>query len=174
MLDWLKKKQRVTKQAPDLPPVTSLPPDAEMGAEELRMGVQKMVVFLQFNPAADDEIIEKILLEGGLSSTQATKLIQFVPIAFTRFLYRSSGVKFCPNYVLVDDRMQPLGHHPIAEVTAYSEAWKFCEQAAAKGAGDDYFHSIAARSGGYEAIQKLIQQGADLSGVITSPPIMFT
>ena len=124
-------------------------------------------------PAADDDAIEKILLQNGLTENQAAKLIQFVPIAFTRFLYRNSGVQFWPNYVLVNDKMQPLGQHPIAEVTAYSEAWKFCEAAAGEGKGDDYFHPLAARSGGYHAIVQLIAKGSNLSGIVTSPPMMF-
>ncbi len=169
MFNPFKKKE----SAPELPAVTSLPPDLEMRADQMRAGVEKMVAFLQFMPAADDDAIEQILRQSGLSENQATKLIQFVPIAFTRFLFRDSGVQFAPNYVLVNDKMQPLGQHPIAEVVTYSEAWKFCEEAAAKGKGDDYFHPIAARSGGYGAIKQLVDQGSNLSGMITSPPIMF-
>src|SRR3954464_15747634 len=128
-----------------------------------------MVTFLQANPAADDDDVVRHLTGRGLSEQQATKLIQFVPIAFTRFLYRLRGVQFAPNYVILGPDGQPTAQRPVADEPAYQEAWAHCEDAAAGGSDDDYFVPIAARSGGYRALQELVSKGSNLSGIITSP-----
>jgi hypothetical protein len=99
--------------------------------------------------------------------------VQFTPIAFTRFLFRSSGVKFAPNHVVLEQDGQPVAERPIAEEPSYREAWAHCENAAIRGVSDDYFVAIASRSGGYRPIQDLLARGLNLTGIITGPPILI-
>jgi hypothetical protein len=139
----------------------------------LRKGVDAMVALLFGDPSAGDDAIVGHLTADGLSERQATRIVQFVPIAFTRFLYRSHGIRFAPNYVVLDAQSQPVAQRPIADEPAYREAWNHCVQAHGAGAGEDYFVAIAARSGGYQAIQELIQKGSNLRSVVTGPPCMF-
>jgi hypothetical protein len=136
-----------------------------------RRGVDAMVAFLRAHPAAADEAVAQHLTGSGLSEQQATKLIQFVPIAFTRFLYRASGVRFAPNYVVLGADGQPKAQRPIADEPAFREAWGHCEEAAGW-PGDGYFLPIAARSGGYRALQDLVEKGSDLRDIVTGPPMM--
>jgi hypothetical protein len=139
----------------------------------LRGGIDSMVAFLRVDPTVDDDAIVRHLSGDGLSKDQATKLVQFVPIAFTRFLYRSKGIRFAPNYVVLGPDGQPATQRPVAEEPAFHEAWGHCEQAAASGEGDRYFILIAARSGGYRAIRDLVEKGLDLAGIVTGPPVMM-
>lgn len=132
-----------------------------------------MVAYLQGSPRAVDDAIIRHLMGIGLSEREATKLVQFVPIAFTRFLYRMRGVQFAPTYVVLDQARQPIDERSIANEPAYGEAWTHCETAAAANSDDEYFILVAGRSGGYRALQDLVQKGSDLSRVITSPPFMF-
>lgn len=148
-------------------------PSQLQGDLALRAGVAALVAFLRANPTTEDDAIIGLLTGTGLTGQQATKLVQFVPIAFTRFLFRSSGVQFAPNYVVVGADGQPTAQRPVADEPAFREAWAHCERAAAGGAQDEYFIPVAARSGGYRALQDLIQKGADLAGVATGPPIMM-
>jgi hypothetical protein len=106
----------------------------------------------------------------GATGQQAMKLVQFVPIAFTRFLYRAAGVRFAPSYVVLGPDGQPAAQRPVADQPAFREAWGHCEDAAADGAGDDYFVPIAARSGGYRALKDFVRQGLDLADVGNGPP----
>lgn len=146
---------------------------AQPVALELRAGVDAMVGFLQADPMADDDAIFRHLIENGLSEQQATKLIQFTPIAFTRFLYRDKGVRFAPNYVVLGGDGQPVAQRLIADEPAYREAWSHCEQATSGAATENYFVVVAARSGGYRAIQDLVRQGSDLASVATGPPVLM-
>jgi hypothetical protein len=162
MFNWFRKRREQ--------PIASSPRRIDT---MLRAGVDAMVDFLRADPTADDEAIIRRLTDHGLSAQQATKLVQFAPIAFTRFLYRAEGVQFAPNYVVLGADGQPVAQRPVADEPAYGEAWGHCEDAAAGGAGDEYFIPIASRSGGYRAIQEFVQQGLNLSGVVTGPPVMM-
>jgi len=139
----------------------------------LRAGVDAMVAFLRADSDADDDAIVQHLSANGFSERQAVKLVQFLPIAFTRFLYRAKGIRFAPNYVLLGPNGQPVAERPIADEPAYCEAWNHCVQSASDGADEEYFVRIAARSGGYRAIQELLQKGSDLAMVVTGPPFMM-
>lgn len=167
------------KKKPSPPPVASAsetpakvpqipPPDAR-----LRAGVGQMVEFLTANPQADDEEVATHLKKQGLSEAQATKLIQFVPIAFTRFYLRESGVQFSKYYTLLDAKGQPKSHHLVAEAPAFNEAWQFCEELVAQKRDLEIIHPIAARSGGYQSLVKLQNEGKELNGMITGPPMMW-
>ncbi|WP_157369448.1 hypothetical protein [Zavarzinella formosa] len=162
MLGWFWKKPE--------PKGTPAPSPAEPG---LRGGVESMVSLLRANPAADDESIACLLTGEGFTEQQATKLIQFVPVAFTRFLYRSRGVRFAPEYVVLGADARPVARRPVADEPAYREAWAHCEQAFGDGADDAYFIPIAARSGGYRAIQDLVREGSKLASIATGPPMMM-
>jgi hypothetical protein len=162
MFDWFRKR----KEKSDIP----LSPSTDAA---LRRGVDAMVAFLHAAPTADDEAIVRHVTEQGMTESQATKLVQFVPIAFTRFLYRSAGVRFAPDYVVLGSDGQIAARRMVATEPAFREAWSHCEEAATRAVGDEYFISIAARSGGYRALQDLIRQGSKLAGIMTSPPIMM-
>jgi hypothetical protein len=147
-----------------------LPPPA---GSVLRGGVDAMVAFLRANPTAEDDAIVRHLTGNGLAEQQAAKLVQFVPIAFTRFLYRSKCVRFAPDYVVLGADGRPAAQRPVADEPAFREAWDHCEEAVAGGAGDDYLTPVAARSGGYRAIQDFVRKGLDLASVVTGPPVMI-
>lgn len=138
----------------------------------LRAGVEELAQFLRAEPMADDEALERRLIDLGLSEPQAAKLIVFAPIAFTRYLYRAAGVRFAPNYVAMSPDGRPAPERPIAEEPAFQAAWAWCMEAAAQVATDDRFLYVAARSGGWKAIQSILRQGASLEGIITSPPFV--
>lgn len=156
MFGWFRKAK---------PPHTTAEPSVRAGADAL-------VAFLHAHPSAGDDRAARHLARGGFRDPLATKLIQFVPIAFTRFLYRSSGVRFAPDYVVLGPDGQPKVQRPVADEPAYRAAWAHCEEAAAGGAGEAYFTPVAARSGGYRALQDLVDRGSNLAGIITSPPMM--
>src|SRR4051812_24217388 len=111
MFGWFRRRQKGSSDSPRQPVDLAL-----------LAGVDAMVAFLRADPTADDEGIVRHLIDKGLSEPQATKLVQFVPIAFTRFLYRAQGVRFAPNYVVLGADGQPVAQRPIADEPAFREA----------------------------------------------------
>jgi hypothetical protein len=140
---------------------------------DLSEAVEITVALVQAEPGAGDSAILRDLTNCGIDGTTAVKLVQFTPIAFTRFLFRSSGVKFAPNYVVLGQDGQPEAERPIAEEPSYREAWAHCENAIRRGVSEEYFVAIASRSGGYRAIQDLLARGLNLTGIITGPPMLM-
>lgn len=161
MFSWFRKRARS-------PITASAPP---VGAA-LRAGVDAMVALLQAQPDTDDDAIAQYLTDLNLPQPHADKLVQFVPIAFTRFLYRTADVRFAPDYVVLGPNGQPTARRAVADEPAFRAAWDHCEQASLR-FGDEYFIPIASRSGGYRVLQELLRNGSSLSRIITSPPIMF-
>ncbi len=87
-------------------------------ALELTESVEIAVVLFQSDPAADDQAILRDLANCGVDEATAVRLVQFVPIAFTRFMYRASGVRFADHYVVLGGGGQPAAQRPIAEEPA--------------------------------------------------------
>jgi hypothetical protein len=139
---------------------------------DLSEAVEIAVALIQADPAADDAALVRDLVNCGVAEDTAVRLVQFVPIAFTRFLYRASGARFADEYVVLGPDHRAAARRPVAGEPAFREAWAHCERAAAGGAGDGYFEATAARSGGYRAIQELIGRGLGLAGIVTSPPVL--
>lgn len=142
-------------------------------AVDVREAVEMVVALYCVDPAADDDEILSGLTNAGIGDTTAVRLIQFVPIAFTRFLYRTSGVQFAENYTVLNSNGQPIAQRAIAEEPVFREAWNHCEAAAAEGVASDYFESVASRSGGYRAIHDLLARGSQLNGLMTGPPFLW-
>jgi hypothetical protein len=138
----------------------------------MQEAIEIAVALFQADRTAEDSAILRDLVNCGVDEATAIRLVQFVPIAFTRFLYRASGVRFAKDYIILGPDGQPSAQRPIAGEPTFREAWAHCEAAAARGVAADYFESVAARSGGYRAIQEMVQRGLNLNGVITAPPVL--
>jgi hypothetical protein len=119
----------------------------------------------------DDQVIQA-LVERGIAAAQAVRLVQFVPIAFCRFVYRSSGIQFDENYVVVGPDGQPKGKSPLGNEPIFREATANCEIALATGEREQYFMPVAARSGGFQAITQLLQKGSTPENIRTGPPLI--
>jgi hypothetical protein len=132
-----------------------------------------MVQLLQMAPGADDADIEAYLQSRGLTEMQVRRLIQFVPIAFTRYLYRRSKIQFSTEFFVMGPQGSLVGGGRIVDEPAYQAAWDHCQQVLANNSGQHYVEIIAARSGGYKAIQNLLTQGAVLDELTMSPPILM-
>lgn len=140
---------------------------------ELHEAVEIVVALIHADPTVDDDAILRDLADCGVDEATAVRLVQFVPIAFTRFLYRTSGVRFAENYVVLGSTGQSVAERPIAAEPVFREAWQHCETVAAGSPTDGYFESVASRSGGYRAIQDLLDRGLGLAGFLVSPPILL-
>ena len=134
--------------------------------------VTAAVAAFHAHPNADDDAIAEQLSTLGVPDAEATKLIQFVPIAFCRFVMRPSGVKFAPHYVLMDSKGRIVGQHPLDAEPVFTEALAFCDIYLAEGHDPALIVAVAARSAGYQAVMKLLADGARPQAILTSPPIM--
>ena len=68
---------------------------------EISEAVEIAVVLCQADPQVEDGAILRDLLNCDIRYAVAIRVLQFVPIAFTRFLYRSSGIQFSEEYAVL-------------------------------------------------------------------------
>jgi hypothetical protein len=125
-----------------------------------------------YPPLDDDEIISRIE-RHGIDRKTAISLVQFLPIAFTRFLYRGSGIRFPDHCIFLDEALEPFAERNIYTIPAYVEGWKHCEWAFKVGEPELYFEFVAARSAGFQLIQDFIKEGKDITRMMMSPPMMM-
>jgi hypothetical protein len=134
----------------------------------LMAGVESLAAFLKSKPEAEDADIVRHLVGSGLLERDAIGLVRFVPIAFTRFVYRSAGVQFHPLYAILGPDQKPRAGGVIAEVPACRAAWTYCLNLDE----ERDLIPIAARSGGFKAIQELVESGKDLGSIEIGPPVI--
>lgn len=139
----------------------------------LRAGVEAFVAFIRAHPSVEDETVFDHLIRQGASKLQATRLVQFVPIAFTQFMYRYRGVLFSPDYGVLGASGQLIARRPVESEPAFRAAWDHCERMVAEHVGDGYFVPVAARSGVYRSLEALIRRGVDLAGVMAGPTMVL-
>lgn len=143
-----------------------------LGTMPLDDAVRTAVRILQSQVHLDDEEVVRAIVEQGVHASQATRLVQFIPIAFCRFVFRGSGVQFAENYVVLGPDGQPADELPLRDEPVFREAMAQCEAAAAAGQRAPYFLPVAARSAGFKAIQDLLQRGSRPENILTSPPLI--
>ena len=90
-----------------------------------------------------------------------------------RLPFLGNFIQFAPDYVLLDANSQPVATRPINQEPAYHAAWDYCEEVTATNGDSRWIVTLAARSGGFQAIAELQQKGAKLTGIKTGPPMMF-
>lgn len=146
---------------------------SQPGTMGLRDAVNMAVAALQSHAQFDDNDIIRVVMQQGVDELQATRLVQFLPIAFCRFVFRGSAVRFAENYVILGPDGQPKAELPLRDDPVFQEAIAHCEAAAASGQSAPYFLPVAARSGGFKAVQDLLQKGARPEDILTGPPMIW-
>ena len=130
------------------------------------------VVEFEANLDLDDDSVIQCFLSKGVPEVLATRLLQFIPIVFTRFLYRSTPIQFAPIFGLVDEDGNVEGPFSLEFEPVYQAIHNYCDCLLRDGRTESAFEALAARSGGYKALQETINQGGSLEGVVTTPPIL--
>ncbi|HEX8911248.1 MAG TPA: hypothetical protein VF796_02730 [Humisphaera sp.] len=139
-------------------------------SDDLSDAVKRAVITLQSRPTWDDDVIVERLFRHGFDRRRANRLVQFVPIAFCRFLIRHSGVVCDPHYVPMTADGTPLEQRPLASEPIFRAAVAHCEEVEAFGVSRRYFDLVAARSGGYKALASLSQERGSVEGLELGPP----
>lgn len=143
----------------------------EIGPSE---AVARAVAAFQSQPGADDDQIARVLEGGGLSELLATRLIQFLPIAFARVLLMPQGVQFPDLYRVMGPKGVYLGDYPLSEEPIFTEALAAARREIEAGRGGAPYLAIAGRSGGYKAVMELVGKGSNIDGIVCSPPILMS
>jgi hypothetical protein len=124
------------------------------------------------HPDEDDYAIFKRLVSQGIERKLACRIVEFLPMAFTRALLRDSGVSFSPEY--------ERGRSPEARVKkrlATEAAWKLCLSFAKSSMKPsdkrDDFLLIAHRSSELQTVNQLLNSGSLIGDISLTPALLL-
>jgi hypothetical protein len=126
--------------------------------------------FHRFPNASDEEIVSK-LLAAGVDRSTASRLVEFLPMAYCRVVLADSGVKFCEHFQrrLADGKLsaeRPLDSDPLWAATL-SFAWAEKQS----GVSGESLLAVAAHSAEFDAVNQLANQGAKLDDIVLTPTV---
>ena len=139
---------------------------------DIEAAVALAVTLFQEHPGADDNQIEGELVARGVEPGLATRLIQFLPIAFCRVLLRPQGVRFPDHYVVMGPGGTLVGEYPLEQEPVYVQATVAARREVEAGRGGEPFLSIAGRSAAFHSVMDLVRNGSRLDKILCSPPIL--
>ena len=64
----------------------------------MQTGIAKAVTIIRNSPALEDEEIHGALIEAGLDSQLAARIVEFLPTAYCRVLLAHCGVPFAKTF----------------------------------------------------------------------------
>ena len=111
-------------------------------------------------------------LAAGVERVVASRLVEFLPLAYSRLILSESGVRFCDRFQrkLADGSLsseRPLDSEPLwAEVVSFARAEK------SSGVNGDALLAIAGRSSEFDAVNQLANRGSKLKDIALTPAVL--
>src|SRR5579864_3128051 len=121
--------------------------------------------------SAEDDKIYRSLIEGGVESELAERLIEFLPMVYCRLILASSGAKF-PN---VFCRLLPNGtfeERLLSSEPVWNAAARFAQCESEAGVSAEDLLAIAGRSAEFHAANQLLQRRSELEDLRFTPTVL--
>ena len=133
--------------------------------------ISKAVEIFRALRSAEDDELHRNLVQAGMEDQIATRLIEFLPMAYCRLILAASGARF-PNVFrrVLDDgtfEERPLSSEPI-----WNAAVVFAERESERGVAAEDLLAVAARSAEFHAANQLLQRGAKLENLAFEPTVL--
>lgn len=121
----------------------------------------------------DDETIYCLLEDAGIEPRMCNRLIQFIPMVFTRFIFQSRGVQFASEYRTMDHAGEVSEPKLLADNPAFQAVWEYCESQSADTWLNESTRLNAARSIGFQSLQQADANGMPLHQIVVDQPILM-
>jgi hypothetical protein len=131
--------------------------------------IERAIRVFSQHTGSDDAALIEALCRAGIARGKAIRLVEFMPLAFSRALLHGSGVTLSETYVrtLPDGALSPP--RPLTGEPDYAEALK----AACSGVAQAEMLAVAGRCAEFQAINRALHAGAELENLECSPPIFM-
>lgn len=135
---------------------------------KVREMIERALPILQRSRELDDYAVIEALVADGSDRADAFEIIVFVPLAFSRYLLRQSGINFPRAYRLFiggQTRLKLLGKEPV-----YRAAM---ELASRQVGGTLDYTAIAGRCAEFKMINAALQDGSQLRDLMVAEPMVI-
>lgn len=131
---------------------------------------QAVAIFREFPNASNEEILSK-LLAAGTDRPTASRLVEFLPMAYCRVVLSESGINFSDRFQrrLADGRLSPqqrLDSEPL-----WSETLSFAWSEKRSAVSGKSLLAIAAHGAEFDAVNQLANQGSKLNDITLVPSV---
>jgi hypothetical protein len=116
-------------------------------------------------PELSDESVFQELIRAGIPRHYAAQIVEFTPAVFARLMLGPKGVRFSDRFIRqgCSPEERPLTSQPV-----WAEIYDF-----AKAHGDSLgrreWIAVAGRSAEFDAVNRLLNDGASLDSIILTP-----
>jgi hypothetical protein len=138
---------------------------------EMNESLSKAVDVFRSRPNMEDGEVYRTLAQQGVQRQLAARIVEFVPIAYTRLVFGKSGARFSDTF----QRSVP-GNETIARRLAEEPVWNaaldFGRAEIARGVSGRDLILVAAHSGEFHAANQLLNAGSKLENLVFAPPVL--
>jgi hypothetical protein len=133
----------------------------------------KAAAVLRRCPEASDLEIYRTLVDDGIASHLAARLVEFMPMIYCRLLLEPSGVRFSPSFQrrLADGSVASI--RPLVAEPAWGSALSYARREIESGVPSEQLLAIAGRSTEFSAINQLLHSGARLENLVLGIPVLL-
>lgn len=132
--------------------------------------ILRAVNLLRASPDLQDDAIYRALVSSGMSRKIAARLVEFLPIVYSRLILRNSGARFSDTFhrsLSADvSREQVFSSDPVWRASV-----AFAKLELKRGVSAQDLISIAMRSSEFDAANRLLNSGSRLQSVVFSAPV---
>jgi hypothetical protein len=142
--------------------------DDKATVTELENQIRKAVAVLRSLRNLDDLCIYKALVTEGIEHPVAVRLVEFIPLAYGRFLLAKSGAKFSDYF----QRRLPNGvseKRPLTSEPLWRAALAFARAESERGISASDFLAVAARSAEFNVANQMLNKGSKLENLVFTP-----
>jgi hypothetical protein len=135
--------------------------------------ISQAVAKFRGSPRSGDADIHRMLVAEGLKPSVAARLVEFLPMAYCRLLFESSGVRFPKTFQRRSSDGQISAERLLSSEPIWNASLEFARGELRADVSTKEFLSVAARSSEFNAINQLSGGGSELKNVVLIPTILL-
>ncbi len=135
--------------------------------------IAKAVRIYRENPKMEDHNVCQRLVNEGIDPEIADRLVKFLPIAYTRTMFSTSGAMFPETFQQADKNGNLLPEQTFTSEPIWNEVLAYAQSDAKSGTSRQDLLAIASGSSEYKAVSQLQSKGENLGECLLTPPIFI-
>lgn len=134
--------------------------------------ISKAMAMFRTSPNLEDYGIYQTLVADGVERQLAARLVEFLPVIYSRLILRNSGARFSSTFRRTVaggmSQEQPFSSDPV-----WNAAAAFASDELERGVSSQDLLVVAARSAEFDAANQLLNRGAKLENIVFTPPVFI-
>lgn len=137
----------------------------------MESAIVKAVVLFRSSQEMDDGEIHRVLVDFGIDSKSAARLVELVPMAYCRALLENTGAHFPETFqrYRIDGTVSPAT--PLISEPIWQAALDYARREIERGISLNQKLRVAGRSAEFKAANELLHKGSKLEDLRFAPPI---